>query len=116
MNDDLRLESLLSTSNKSTSDQIALFAFLNLGFIETLANGLVSPTEAVKHFYYADNSLFVRKTLKDKTADRVMSHGVQLPDLFDVLPLEEAQREFLHELATMRLLCLQLLEKKRRVA
>ena len=28
----------------------------------------------------------------------VMSRGVQLPDLFESLPAEEAQREFLHEL------------------
>ena len=42
-----------------------------------------------------------------------MSHGVQLPDLFDCLPTEEAQREFYHELETMRSLCLKLLEKGR---
>ena len=82
-------------------------------------NGLLSATEAVGRFYHADNCLFVRNTLKDKTADQIMSHGVQLPDLFDVLPIAEAQREFLHELAVMRDLCLQLLERtrpKKRVA
>jgi hypothetical protein len=42
-----------------------------------------------------------------------MSHGVQLPDLFDCLPAEEAQREFFHELETIRSLSLQLLEKGR---
>ena len=42
-----------------------------------------------------------------------MSHGVQLPDLFDCLPTEEAQREFLHELEMIRSLCLKLLEKGR---
>ena len=42
-----------------------------------------------------------------------MSHGVQLPDLFTCLPAEEAQREFLHELETMRSLCLKLLDKER---
>ncbi len=31
-----------------------------------------------------------------------MSLGVQLPDLFEWLPAEEAQREFYHELETLR--------------
>jgi hypothetical protein len=116
MNHDLQLGELFSTVNKQPADRLALFALINLGIIESLANGLASPMEAVRHFYFADNCLFVRKTLKDKTADRVMSHGVQLPDLFDALPIDEAQREFLHELASMRALCLQLLEHRRQVA
>ncbi len=91
-------------------------AYVNLGLIESLANGLVSASEAVRHFYHADNCLFVRKSLKDKTADRIMSHGVQLPDLFDLLPPGRAQRQFLHELATMRSLCLQLQESQQKVA
>jgi hypothetical protein len=45
-----------------------------------------------------------------------MSHGVQLPDLFEVLPPEEAHREFQRELATIRSLCLKLLEGQRLVA
>ena len=45
-----------------------------------------------------------------------MSHGVQLPDLFAVLPPEEAYREFQRELATIRSLCLKLLEAQRLVA
>jgi hypothetical protein len=45
-----------------------------------------------------------------------MSHGVQLPDLFDLLPADEAHRQFQHELATMRTLCLKLLEDKQLVA
>jgi hypothetical protein len=95
---------------------VALFALLNLGMIESLANGLVSASDAVRVFFNADNCLFVRQQLRDKVADKVMSHGVQLPDLFDVLPKEEAHREFQHELAAMRSLCLKLLEKKRLVA
>lgn len=58
----------------------------------------------------------VRKHLRNKTADAVMSHGVQLPDLFEALPTAEAQREFQRELATMRSLCLKLLEQKQLVA
>ena len=36
--------------------------------------------------------------------------------LFDGLPAETAQREYLHELGTMRSLCMKLLESKRLVA
>jgi hypothetical protein len=34
-----------------------------------------------------------------------MGRGVQLADLFDVLPVEEAHREFQHELQAMKVLC-----------
>ena len=50
-----------------------------------------------------------------KTADAVMSHGVQLP-VFEALSPVEAHREFQRELATMRALCLKLLEQKQLVA
>ncbi len=45
-----------------------------------------------------------------------MSHGVQLLDLYDILPTEEAQREFQRELAKMRTLCLTLLAEKQLAA
>ena len=60
----------------------------------------------------AENCLFVRKHLHDRTAAAIMSHGVQLPDVFEVLPREEAQREFQRELATMRALILKLFAEK----
>ena len=41
-----------------------------------------------------------------------MSHGVQLPDLFDCLPAGGAQREFYHELETIRSLMFEALRKK----
>jgi hypothetical protein len=47
---------------------------------------------------------------------RATSYGVQLPDLFDALPGELAYREFKHELATMRSLCLKILENRPLVA
>lgn len=95
---------------------LALFTLLTLGMIESLANGLLSATEAVRVFFHMENCLFVRKHRRDKTADTIMSHGVQLPDLFEALPREEAHREFQRELATMRTLCLKLLEEKQLVA
>ena len=45
------------------------------------ANGLMSAMDAVRIFFHADNCLYVRTQLKEPTADRIMSHGVQLPDL-----------------------------------
>jgi hypothetical protein len=45
-----------------------------------------------------------------------MSRGVQLPDLFDALPAEQAQREFNRELAALRNLSLELLGQKRSAA
>lgn len=116
MNNRMNLDNLLPRSSKARSGQLGLFAVLNLGMVESLANGAIGAADALRVFYHADNCLFVRKELHDKTADAIMSHGVQLADFFDVLPIEEARREFQRELATMRALCLKLLEKKRLVA
>ena len=112
----LQLETLLASAGDDPADRLTVFALINLGIIESLANGSMSATDAVRLFFNADNCLYVRKQLKEKLADRVMSHGVQLADLFDCLPTERAQREFLHELASMRSLCLKLVDGKRLVA
>jgi hypothetical protein len=45
-----------------------------------------------------------------------MSLGVQLLDLFEALPLEEALRELQHELWAMRSLCLRIFDTKKQVA
>ena len=90
-----------------------LFALLNLGLVQSLTSGVLSPTEAIQQFYHADNCLYVRKHLRNREANAIMSHGVQLPDLFDCLSPEEVQREFFHELEKIRSLCLKLLEKTR---
>jgi hypothetical protein len=116
MSTSMDLKSLLAAGERTTGQQLALFALLNLGVIESLANGLVSATDAVRVFFDAANCLFVRNELRNKIADTIMSHGVQLPDLFNVLPAAEAHREFQRELATMRSLCLKLLEEKQLVA
>jgi hypothetical protein len=104
---------VLSTTSGNITQQQELFALLNLGLIQSLASGVLSPTEAVERFYHAENCLYVQKHFRQKEAHTIMSHGVQLPDLFEWLPAEEAQREFYHELETIRSLCLKLLEKKR---
>jgi hypothetical protein len=112
----MELQSLLTASAKPRIEQVGVFGLLVLGVIESLANGVLSARDAVRLFFNADNCLFVRKRLRKKVADEIMSRGVQLPDLFEALPPEEAHREFQRELATMRSLCLKLLEKKQLVA
>ena len=104
---------VLSDASGSPTQQLELFALLNLGLVQSLASGVLSPTEAIQRFYHADNCLYVRKHLRSKEANTIMSHGVQLPDLFDCLSAEEAQREFCHALEAIRALCLKLLEKER---
>ena len=101
MTERMRLQTLLPQAGKNQSDQLAVFGLLCLGLIESLDHGLISAAEAVRDFFHADNCLFLRK-MRNKAADEIMSRGVQLPDLFDVLPLAQSQREFKRELAPMR--------------
>lgn len=111
----MNLENLLNVSDKNSGSQEKLFALLAMGMIESLSRGQIGPTEAVETFFNAENCVFVRKRLKGKSADRLMSHGVQLPDLFDVLPPEEAHREFQRELESMRRLGLDVLDCSRKL-
>jgi len=116
MREGIKLQSILSEQGGESPDRLAVLALLTLGLIESLANGLLGATDAVRSFFHADNCLFVRRQLRHKLADEIMSRGSQLPDLFEALPIEEAQREFQHELAAMRTLCFQLLDQRRSVA
>ncbi|MEO6726746.1 MAG: hypothetical protein ABIU20_11155 [Blastocatellia bacterium] len=116
MNSSIQLKNLLSETGRAPDRQLDLFALISLGVLESLSNGLISATDAVRLFFNAENCLFVQKFMGGKIADEVMSHGVQLPDLFEALPTEEAHREFRHELATMHSLCLKLLEEERLAA
>jgi hypothetical protein len=104
---------ILAAATGDRAQQQELFVLLNLGLVQSLASGVLSPTEAVERFYHAENCLYVQKHFRQKAANAIMSHGVQLPNLFECLSAEEAQREFYHELETIRSLCLQLLEKRR---
>jgi len=69
-----------------------LWAILVLGIVDALAAGSISPSDAIRAFFHAKNCRFVRSKLRDKRADEVMGRGVQLADLFDVMPVEEAHR------------------------
>ncbi|MCB0081369.1 MAG: hypothetical protein KDE47_10575 [Caldilineaceae bacterium] len=106
------LSDLLTDIKKTPTEQCSIFALLNLGLIESLGNGTISATEAVDCFFHADNCLFVHNHFYDRDAEAVMSHGVQLPDLFAVLPPQQAQREFQRELSAMRALCYTLLHER----
>jgi hypothetical protein len=100
----------VSCSGKVES-RLAVFALLNLGITQSLAGGVMSSEDAIRLFYNADNCLYVRKHIKNKDADAIMSHGVQLLDLFNFLPAAEAHREFTRELEIIRSLCLRLLDR-----
>ena len=102
---------VLSEAGGAPADQLELFSLLNLGLVQSLTSGVLSPSDALHCFYHAENCLYVRKHLRNRDANAIMSRGVQLPDLFESLEAEEAQREFLHELEKIRSLCLKLLEK-----
>ena len=104
---------LLSEVPGSPPQQLDLFALVNLGLVQSLASGILSPTEAVERFYHADNCLYVQRHLRKREANAIMSRGTQLPDLFECLPAEEARREFYRELETIRALSLKLLGAKR---
>jgi hypothetical protein len=116
MRDSIDLSQLLAGIADDAPRRLGVFALLGLGIVESLANGALSSADAVRVFFGAQNCLYVRKKLRDDLADEIMSHGVQLPDLFEALSEQEAQREFQRELGTMRSLCLRLLDLHRAVA
>ncbi|MCI0618693.1 hypothetical protein L0244_37420 [bacterium] len=103
----------LSEISGDLTQQLRYFALLNLGIVQSLASGVISATEAVQLFYNAENCLYVREHFRNKKANAIMSHGVQFPDLFEVLSAAEASREFFHELEAMQSLCMNLLATRR---
>ena len=104
---------VLSKLSGSPSQTLELFALVNLGLIQSLASGVLTPTEAISRFYHAENCLYVKSHYRQKEAQDIMSRGVQLADLFESLSPEEAQREFYRELEIMRSTCLRILGKGR---
>ena len=116
MNDNIDLSALLAGVDGAAPRRLRVFALLGLGIVESLANGALGTVDAVRIFFNVPNCLYVRTKLHDKVADEVMSRGVQLHDLFESLPEQEAQQEFQRELGKMRSLCLRLLDLHRAVA
>ncbi|KPA11585.1 hypothetical protein MHK_008209 [Candidatus Magnetomorum sp. HK-1] len=102
---------VFSFPNAVVNQQLELFALLNLGIVHSLSSGVLSVTDAIQRFYHAENCIYTQKHFKNSVVSKIMSHGVQLPDIFESLPPNEAQREFFHELESIRSLCIKLLEK-----
>ena len=112
MQQTIELRALLARTN-NPNQQSAAFALLGLGVTESLISGARGASEVLDEFFHTENCLFVKQALRSRAADEFMSRGVQLADLYDALPVAEAQREYQRELALMRALCLKLLEKER---
>jgi hypothetical protein len=106
----------LASLSTRQQQPLALFAIAALGIIDSLAAGSMTPTEAIRAFFHAKNCQFARRKLRDKRADEIMGRGVQLADLFDAMPVEEAHREFQHELTAMKALCHDLVQAERTAA
>lgn len=110
----ISLEEMLAPASGAKASRLEVFAVVNLGILEFLSSGLMTTEEATERFYNAANCLYVRRRLKHATCDEVMSRGVQLADVLDILPVAEAHREFASELEEMRRLCRQLLSRTSR--
>jgi hypothetical protein len=110
----INLGPLLRAARASDRQALETFALLNLGLIESLRNGALDANDSVAQFYSAANCLYVRRKIKNAVCDEIMSRGVQLPDLFDVLSPSQARHELATELNTMGKLCLKLLRDVQR--
>jgi hypothetical protein len=105
----ISLETMLQHAHARRAQKLEAFAMLNLGIVQSLWSGVLAPESAIERFYNAENCLYVRRRIRDATCDEIMSRGVQLGDLLEILPAGEAQRAFSLELDTIRNLCLKLL-------
>ena len=83
---------LLSGIGGPAGYRLGLFALLNLGVVELLANGALSAVEATRGFYNAENCLYVRKHLRDKTADKIMSHAFNCKICLRLCPEEKRNK------------------------
>ena len=61
---------VLSVALEAIAQQQELFALLNLGLVQSLTSGVISPSEAVERFYHAENCLYVQKHFRQKAATR----------------------------------------------
>lgn len=94
-------------------DQITAFVFLCLGMIESLEKELITTQEVIEAFFNTENCLFIRNEFQVKLSDDIISHGVQLHDLWDTLPNETAQQVFQNELAKIHPLCLEWMDSRK---
>lgn len=94
----------------------AVLAGLNLAILGSIDMQQMTADEAIAGFYHATNCLYVKRSIKDRSADELMSRGVQLADLFEALPPGKARSELKKELRAMRSLCFKLLKIAERQA
>lgn len=110
------LEGLLGAGAGVSMERREVFALIVLGLLDSIESGVLSCPEIVPLFFHAANSRYVENKLQCADALEVMGRGSQLPDLYDALDPNEAQRELAVEIAAMRALCLAMLGGGRLVA
>ncbi len=86
-------------------ERLRTFAYLARGVIDELADGTLTPEAGISAFFDYENIAYVDRTLRNKHAIDIMSRGVQLPDLFDILAPAVAKQELKNEIAKMRKAC-----------
>lgn len=65
------LRVVLSELSGSVRRQLELFALVNLGLVQLMASGVLTPTEAVERFYHAGNFLYGQKHFRRKEAQMI---------------------------------------------
>lgn len=103
----LDLDGILDGLEKS--QKLAVFGALNLAMVQSIDSKGTSLGDVIAGFYNAANCLYVKRSFRHKDADELMSRGVQLADLFDVLPRRQAEAELKREKEVMRGICYKLL-------
>src|SRR5579885_920847 len=104
MNVRSRLQDLETERGRTTEEWVREFAITVMEVVGALEKGLWTAESAVRDFFNAENCLFVENRFKNRTAAEIMGRGAQLPDLFDALDPEVAQRHFAAELTKIRAL------------
>jgi len=112
----LSLEAMLPAMTDDASRHLEIFALLTLGVLDAIEGGVLSPEASQHRFFTAANCLYARHALNHPDVDAIMSRGVEIPDILEALPPEEAAREVPVELEAMRAACLRILAGQRRVA
>jgi hypothetical protein len=103
----LDLQSILSGLERP--QKLAVFAGLNLAMLASIDSKGRALADVTAGFYNAANCLYVKRSIKHKNADELMSRGVQLLDLFAILPRRRAEAELKSEKNAMRAICYKLL-------
>lgn len=85
----LHLDQILAGLERA--QKLTVFAALNLAMVQSIDRRGAALGDVTAGFYNAKNCLYVKRSLRQKDAEELMSRGVQLADLFDVLPRKQAE-------------------------